>query len=48
MTVGDFQDKICVAYEEGEVHSDISDDSTITDAVDTAMLEVFGQDENER
>ena len=45
MTVGDFQDKICVAYEEGEVNSDKSDDRTITDAVDTAMLEVFVQDE---
>ena len=45
MTVGDFQDKICVAYEEGEVNSDMSDDRTITDAVDTAMLEVFVQDE---
>ena len=45
MTVGDFQDKICVAYEEAEVNSDMSDDRTITDAVDTAMLEVFVQEE---
>ena len=41
MTVGDFQDKICAAYEKGENDSNISDDDTIENAIDAAMEEVF-------